>query len=69
MNILHEIEPKPVDWQLRDCVEQFDNDGNLLVRHFGLTEKEKEDAHNAGNCVHMCGFCYDDACKWLDSQR
>lgn len=59
--ICNTIEPQPADWEKRPCIEQFDDDGNLICRSYGETEEELLQAHKEHRCGAFCGYCYHEA--------
>lgn len=61
------IEGPPTDAEERDLVEITDAAGNVIERHYGTTEAEREAAHKAGKCTFMCGYCYKEACEYAES--
>lgn len=63
MEIANTIQPTPEDAHLRICVEQFDNDGNLVVRTYGPTPAEEKEAHDRGECKMMCSYCWEEAMR------
>lgn len=61
MEICNTIQPIPDDADVRACIEQFDAQGKLVVRTYGPSPTELQEAHDNGKCDAFCGICYDEA--------
>lgn len=61
IKIATSIEPTPKDSAQRACVRQFDRDGNLVVRTYGPSPRELQEAHDNGTCDMWCELCYEEA--------
>lgn len=64
--IANEIQPIPKDADVRACVQQWDNKGNLVVRTYGPSPTELQEAHNNGTCDMWCEICYQEAMKSIN---
>jgi hypothetical protein len=63
--IANVIQPKPDDAADRVCICQFDGDDNLVVRTYGPSPTELEEAHKNHKCGMWCNICYEEAMKTL----
>ena len=59
----------PRDMEGRIIFERLDENGNVIERSFGSSEKERLDDHNNHACDMWCGYCYEGACNWLNEQE
>lgn len=55
------IEAIPKDADQRVCIEQHDRNGKLVVRSYGPSWQEQQEAHDNGKCDWLCSICYAEA--------
>ena len=61
MEIANRIEPTPPDSAQRACVTQYNADGDMIVRTYGPSPAELQEAHDNHECDMWCDICYQEA--------
>jgi len=59
--IANKVQPTPSDSAQRTCIRQWDAAGKLVVRTYGPSPAELQEAHDNNKCDAFCGICYHEA--------